>query len=278
MLPGVTSPEDKTSPPVVSMAKESLKTAGGGMRVDMVLLHQEARSSAPGVEGYEAGVGSQVEEPLIDPLASIPPLGPFLTRALEEIRKSENATSMEQNGVSSPRLASKMGILVTPKRRSSRRASTTDEDSTERAARLVAKRNLEEQDGMSFKNSFLSFNDKHLADNVKNVGISMGAEPSVINSSVQLIKDVEKNRFKYPTVQTCQDSHPDVDLENEETEVDLAALTNICGEFVDEVVHDDNDDYSNHVDTIFHNKKKPTVTKDKHPRRKPSTKKQIVFQ
>ena len=54
-----------------------------------------------------------------------PPLGPLLDKALEKASQGAAGTS-------------------TPQRRSSRAAATADEDSVEKAAKLAAKRNLEE--------------------------------------------------------------------------------------------------------------------------------------
>lgn len=64
----------------------------------------------------------------------------------------------------------------TPLRRSLRRAGSVDEDSLDRASRLVAKRNLEDVEGKSYNSSILNFPSKLLADNIKNVGISMGSD------------------------------------------------------------------------------------------------------
>jgi len=51
-----------------------------------------------------------------------------------------------------------------PLRRSKPREGTADEDSTARAAKLVAKRNLEVDEGKLYNNSFLSFSDEHISD------------------------------------------------------------------------------------------------------------------
>lgn len=117
------------------------------------------------------------------------PLGPLLMRALVEIRWAEK-DSVEPNEVSTPLLDAKVGLLTTPERRSRRRAASVDSDSIERAAKLVAKHNLEEQHGNTTKHSFLSFDDKRVANNVGSIGISTGIEDKAIHSSVHLIKDM----------------------------------------------------------------------------------------
>ena len=126
----------------------------------------------------------------------------------------------------------------TPLRRSKRREATADEDSIERASRLVAKRNLEVDEGKHYSNSILSFSNEHISDNIQNIGISIGKDANAVNSSVLHLKKVEKDRFKLPsTTQNCQDSHSDID--DSDCEIDHLALDHLCGDLTEELMDDD---------------------------------------
>ncbi|TVU16778.1 hypothetical protein EJB05_36933, partial [Eragrostis curvula] len=78
-------------------------------------------------------------------------LGPLLEKALKELKESKgsvkdrttNGSSVEKRVTLPSKATTPIGDLSSPLRRSSRRAATVDEDSAERASRLVAKRNLE---------------------------------------------------------------------------------------------------------------------------------------
>jgi hypothetical protein len=92
-----------------------------------------------------------------------------------------------------------VSVQSPPLRRSKRREASMDEDSTTRASKLVAKRNLEENDGKIYSNSILSFSDKHITYQVKNIGISICKDASIVQTSIMLMKKVEKDRFKLPS-------------------------------------------------------------------------------
>lgn len=130
-----------------------------------------------------------------------------------------------------------------PLRRARRRASTADEDSIERASRMVAIKNLEMDKGKNFDNSILSFSNEHIIDNLSNVGISMGREVRTVQSSMSLIKEVEKDRFILPSVKTIEDSHLDTDIEDSESEIDHLALGHLCGDLTEELMDDTSTDH-----------------------------------
>lgn len=75
-------------------------------------------------------------------------------QALAQIRNSEKGSTNVAQVVDTSIFEAKVGSFHTPKRRSTGRASSKDEDSSDRASRLVAKRNLDFQEGTSFNNSF----------------------------------------------------------------------------------------------------------------------------
>ena len=86
---------------------------------------------------------------------------------------------------------------------------------------------------------FFLFLDEHISDKVKNIGISIGKDANIVQSSVMLMKKVEKDRFKLPSiVQTCQDSH--LDLDESDCEIDHLALGHLCGDLMEELMDDNN--------------------------------------
>lgn len=193
---------------------------------------------------------------------------------LHKTRNMDKEHPMEIGGT--PSLTSQVeASLITPERRSKRTAANSDEDSLQRAARLVAKKNLEEQEGKIYDNSFLSLSVKSITDNYENVGISLGTEVTAVQASVSLIKKVEKDRFNSFPVKTTQDSHSDIDIED--SDLELSAINMLCGDLVDDVVDDDNGDILNRFDNV-HTTNNPQKHKSAKSRLGPKAKKHIVFQ
>ncbi|CAO2150266.1 unnamed protein product [Urochloa humidicola] len=85
---------------------------------------------------------------------------------------------------------SKRVLPQTSVRWSKRREATADEDSLERAERLVAIKNLETttKSGKNFNNSILTVPDSVFASNIQNVGISMGKVENDVFNSISDIK------------------------------------------------------------------------------------------
>ncbi|TVU36602.1 hypothetical protein EJB05_18541, partial [Eragrostis curvula] len=79
-------------------------------------------------------------------------LGPLLEKAINELKGSKDASkkivtdgSSAENKVAKPvKVTTPISNMSTPLRRSVRRAGSVDEDSTDRASRMVAKRNLDD--------------------------------------------------------------------------------------------------------------------------------------
>jgi hypothetical protein len=81
--------------------------------------------------------------------------------------------------------------LVTPIKRSKRREGSVDEDSSSRAERLKAKKNLDVP-GMSKARSFLSFPNAKIKSSFRFLGISAGTN---VDRSIDNIKDLEHQRL-----------------------------------------------------------------------------------
>jgi hypothetical protein len=82
-------------------------------------------------------------------------------------------------------------IVSTPVKRSKRRENSVDEDSSTRAERLKAKRNLDSQ-GMYASKSFLSFSDDKILSSITSLGISLGNK---VDKGLENIKRLEHNRL-----------------------------------------------------------------------------------
>jgi hypothetical protein len=79
--------------------------------------------------------------------------------------------------------------LITPVKRSKRREDSVDEDSSTRAERLKAKKNVDPL-GMSEVKSFLSFPNARIRSTITSLGISLGND---VEKGIDNIKELEYN-------------------------------------------------------------------------------------
>lgn len=98
----------------------------------------------------------------------------------------------------------------------------------------MAKRNLENSKGNTFKNSVLSFSDEQITEKVTNIGISLGNNDALVKKSVNLLRSIEKIRFKRPPVKTDQDNKTKLDESDED--IDLKPLSLLCGDLTEEIM------------------------------------------
>jgi hypothetical protein len=123
-------------------------------------------------------------------------LGPLLERALKGVKEkaaanaSDNATNLT---CTPPPRQPRTKAASTPTRRSKRREGSTDEHSVDRAARMVAKKNLEVAQGNDI-NPSIPFYNEHMADSIENISISIGNDLKNVQPSVVLNKKVDKDR------------------------------------------------------------------------------------
>ena len=168
-----------------------------------------------------------------------PPLGPLLDRALE--RASQGAVGS-----------------LTPQRRSSRAAATVDEDSVKKAAKLTAKRNLEEPTGTLSQNSLFTLTDSMMSDNLISLGIDLGDNDDTCYRSISLIKTNEA--YHSLLIPPQKDLNIDTEVNDIESDVDVSDLNIVCGVDGLDVVGDYSDDVSAHsqaagLHTTNHHKK-----------------------
>ncbi|CAN6275168.1 unnamed protein product [Urochloa humidicola] len=95
---------------------------------------------------FEQGVTGENVEPKLPS----PALGPLLEKALAGLKETQDVEQdmlLASNGFTTPQASLGPDVVGTPLRRSKRREASVDEDSIKRAARLVAKKNLEVDEG-----------------------------------------------------------------------------------------------------------------------------------
>jgi len=124
-------------------------------------------------------------------------LGNVVDVVLDEIASQVMQEDDAEVNTRLPATPSKRVSPKTPIRRSKRREAMADEDSLERAERLVATKNLETpaKNGKNFNNSILSISDNAISSNLNNVGISLGSNENDIFRSISEIKSGELDKI-----------------------------------------------------------------------------------
>ena len=116
---------------------------------------------------------------------------------------------------------------LTPVRRSKRNAGVADVDSPKKAEKRVAIKNLEENEGNAKINSFCSFSNIHIEQNLKGVGISLGDNENLTLGSVALIKEVEKERMEPSNLLITHDNQ--IDCEEDKIDPDTSTISRLDG-------------------------------------------------
>jgi hypothetical protein len=118
---------------------------------------------------------------------------------------------------------------------SKRNANVADVDSLEKAEKRVAIKNLDVTQGNAKINSVYSFPNGRIEQNLGGVGISLGDNENLILWSVDLIKDVERERLK-PSIFLTHDIQ--FDFEEDEIYSDTSTISRLCGDLMEEVMDD----------------------------------------
>jgi hypothetical protein len=159
---------------------------------------------------------------------------------------------------------SKRVLPQAPVRWSKRREATADEDSLERAARLVAIKNLEttSKSRNNSQNSILSVPDSVFALNIKSVGISMGSNEQEVFNSISDIKSGEVDRLlsvelgKATKVNCLDESDGE-----ENNEIEYITLGHLCSGLLEENLGEDADHIGGDWQTM--SKKKSSSSRKK---------------
>ena len=110
-----------------------------------------------------------------------------------------------------------------------------DQDSTERAAKLKACKNLEEPNnsGNILNASFLSFSNDEVAHNISKVGVLLGSNDTSVSKSIRNLEHVERSRLHVLPKQKelhASSEQLDYNLTDSADELDLLAINQLCGE------------------------------------------------
>jgi hypothetical protein len=96
-----------------------------------------------------------------------------------------------------------------------------DVGSLEKAEKRAAIKNLEGSQGNLHVKSFCSFPDVRFEENLGRVGISMGGKENLISRSIDLLKNIEKDRLK-PSL--CPSKNEN-EIESAEDEIESDTFT-----------------------------------------------------
>jgi len=129
---------------------------------------------------------------------------------------------------------------VSPVRSSKRNASTSEQDSLEKASKLKAQKNLENSSlkGKEIQTqSFDSFDDSIMLQSASILGVSFGSNAQEISESIKNLKDLESSRITSSNVLNIQNDVIDdtsTVCSVEET-VDLEMLNLICADIAEDL-------------------------------------------
>jgi hypothetical protein len=150
-------------------------------------------------------------------------------------KKDQEAVGKANTQDKKLRLAS---TSITPLKRSKRREGSTDEDSSVRAERLKANKNLD-MSGMSSAKSFLSFPDARIKSSFKSLGITASVNANV-DKGINDIKELEYQRLleapivdQENEVQNSTDGEDISDLDSD-FEMDYNAIKHLTGDIAED--------------------------------------------
>ena len=132
------------------------------------------------------------------------------------------------------------GGVVSPVRASKRNASTSEQDSLEKATKLKAHRNMDSSSikGKEQPLSFDVFDDSSLLAYTSTLGISLGANEQEVTLSLQHLRDIESTRMSESNLLKVDNSSLLGDAStvcSVDEDLDLDALNHICAEISEDL-------------------------------------------
>jgi hypothetical protein len=104
-----------------------------------------------------------------------------------------------------------IGVTKMPTKSSKRRGDAIDEQISDRAERLKAKRNLDAL-GTPLSKSFLSFSDSCINSRIDKLGVSFGSN---VKQGIRNIKRLEADRLEHDNDQAHRETSPHIESEND---------------------------------------------------------------
>jgi hypothetical protein len=182
---------------------------------------------------------------------------------------SSHAPAQVQNAIGCA-LEGLVGVTKTLTKRSKRRENSMDEQISDRAERLKAKRNLDAP-GTPHSKPVLSFSDSCINSRIDKLGVSFGSD---VKQCIRNIKRLEADRLEQDADQThkqrspCIDSENDISEDDSDSGIDQQAIQHIIGDIANDIL----DDIGSHL-TDF----KPRSKKNKAGSRKKKKSKKLVY-
>jgi hypothetical protein len=182
------------------------------------------RTELMGVQDPVTGLNSMDIDLLADQSSL---LDPTLVTPRKEMNMGKEAVLAEVENLASKHV-----------KRSKRREDSVDEDSSARAERLKAKKNLDSP-GTSKAKSFLSFSDSRIISTITSLGVALGDE---VDTKIGTLKDLEFTRLEEATRKEKSDlnMHNSDDEEISETESDMGfdqnAIKHLVGDIAEDVL------------------------------------------
>lgn len=149
-------------------------------------------------------------------------------------------------------------VTTTPKRASPRLAKNIDIDSVNKAKKRAAWKNLDFSTGNMSDFSFIQFPSVDISKRLSNLGINLGHNTSLINDSVNLLKEVELARSRPDPASTEVLANPDF-FNVVEEDLDDVNLGYLCEELLEDFVDDNSDHLSCDFKTVFKKNKSPSI-------------------
>lgn len=231
--------------------RESKRTKNDDMAIDDNKENSERKENEVqegGDQGREDVILEMAENVLDVAVERV--LGEEYERVEREEEKIDGAV-MQQEKVE--QLANIEEVLVTPKRASERLMGSSGRHSLEKAKSRKVWMNLDLLSGNESKNSFLSFSQAHIVENLNALGLNLGDSSNLVSDSVLILKETEFLRSEElgdkvsPSIEKLNDSCND----EEEEYVDSDLLNHLCGDTMDEVMDDEDFHLSCEIDDIL---------------------------
>jgi hypothetical protein len=162
-------------------------------------------------------------------------LGSQTSASLVPTHLTENGTN---KGTEGGDLGGMITLGVTPLKRSKRCGGSADEDSSARAERLKAKRNLDGP-GMLTSKSFLAFSDSKVEKNISLLGVLLGKN---VRNSIACLKKIEHDRLLEAASREPNQVEADISHDGEVSDIgsdlglDQIAIKHLMGDNAEDIV------------------------------------------
>ena len=151
-------------------------------------------------------------------------------------------------------------VWTTPKRSSPRLAKQRYRFHAENEKRLTWK---DLDFGGNFTDfSFIPYSDAAISSSISHLGVSLGSNPSLVSSSINILKEVEMARITTEP-SSMEDFSKSVLSNDEDEEAENVTFGHLYGDLMEEIMDDEYDHLSCDFKTIFKKNKSLSLTRAK---------------